>query len=274
MAYDMDIPVLYFICPQFWAWRRGRVNDLRENTNMVATILPFESELLDIHRVNSRYVGHPIAEEIEIQVDRNTFADTFGLDLDKEWLGFMPGSRENEIKKMLPPMCGAIEKFSKDDFEFLISKAHTISYERFKSLIPDRLRGKVKIIDGYVYEMMKYSKFLVITSGTATLETAYIGTPHAIVYKTSRISYLIAKNLVKIRRIGLPNIILEQDLLPELIQENVNSEKIYQTVSHYLDHPKEYEHLANELKKVRELLSEKTTSVEVSNLIVKMLNEK
>jgi lipid-A-disaccharide synthase len=274
MAYDMDIPVLYFICPQFWAWKRGRVNKLRENTNMVATILPFESELLDIHRVNSHYVGHPIAEEIINLVDKETFAKTFGLDQNKRWLGFMPGSRENEVKKMLPPMIKAIEKFNESEFEFLVSKAHTISHDRFNSLIPKKLKHRIHIVDGYVYEMMKYTNFMVVTSGTATLETAFIGTPHIIVYKTSQISYLIAKKLVKIGRIGLPNIMLEQNLLPELIQKEVNGENIYKKVSYYLEHKDEFNRLANELEKVKYLLSEKTTSVEMSNLIIKMLNEK
>ncbi len=272
-AYDLDIPVLYFICPQFWAWRHSRVKQLKENTNFVASILPFEKESLDIHRVTSAYVGHPIAEEIKIEVDREQFARTFGLDPDKEWIGFMPGSRDSEIIKMLPAFIDAIKRFRTDEFQFLVSKAHTVNHELFMSYFPENILKRVFLIDGYMYEMIKYSRFMVVTSGTATLETAYIGTPFIIVYKSSRLSYSIARRLVRIKRIGLPNIILENDIVPELIQDEVTGENIYTRILEFLNNREEYEKMAAELARVREMLSEKKASQEVASIIEEMVNE-
>jgi len=273
IAYDLDIPVLYFICPQFWAWRHGRVKQLKENTNFVASILPFEKESLDIHRVTSAYVGRPIAEEIQIEVGREQFANTFGLDPDKDWLGFMPGSRDSEIRKMLPPFIEAIRRFRTDEFQFLVSKAHTINHEMFMSYFPDKLLKRIFLIDGYMYEMIKYSRFMVVTSGTATLETAYIGTPFIIVYKSSWVSYSIARRLVRIKRIGLPNIILDNDIVPELIQDEVTGENIYTRILQYLDNSQEYDKMAAELGMIKELLSEKKASQEVASIIESIINE-
>lgn len=267
IAYDMDIPVLYFICPQFWAWRHGRVKQLRANTNFVASILPFEKELLDIHRVNSEYVGHPIAEEISIEIDREKFAETFGLDSGKKWLGFMPGSRDSEIGKMLPELVKATKRFDADEYEFLISKSHTVNTELFFSLIPEVIKNRITIIDGYIYEMIKYSHLMAVTSGTATLEAAYLETPMIIVYKSSWISYSIAKKLVRVKQIGLPNIILEQDLLPELIQDEVTAENIHRTMQNILEDEEEYDKIKSNLKQIRELLSERSASLEVATKI-------
>ena len=274
MAYDLGIPVLYFICPQFWAWHHSRVHKLKENTNFVALILPFEKELLDIHRVTSEYVGHPIAEEIVFEVDRKQFSRTFGLDHDKKWLGFMPGSRDTEIKKILPAFIETIKLFTGDEYEFLLSKSHTVNTELFMNLIPQELRSRITIIDGYMYEMMKYSHFMVVTSGTATLETAFIGTPFIIVYKTSNISYSIAKKLIRVKKIGLPNIILEDDVVPELIQDEVKGEKIYRYMQEYLTYDSSYTKMQNELHKVAGLLSEKSASREVAAIIEKMVERK
>ena len=272
-AYDLDIPVLYFICPQFWAWRHSRVNQLKEYVNFLALILPFEKELLDIHRVDSEYVGHPIAEEISIEVSREHFAETFGLDPGKKWLGFMPGSRDTEIKKILPAFIAAIKRFPSDEYQFLISKSHTVNNELFMSYIPETLSKRAFVIDGYMYEMIKYSHFMAVTSGTATLETAYIGTPFIIVYKTSQISYSIARKLIRIKRIGLPNIILEDDVVPELIQNQVTGENIKQIMSEYLNDQIAYKKMTTELLKVQDILREKKASREVAAIIERMINK-
>lgn len=270
-AYERDIPVLYFICPQFWAWRHGRVKQLHEHTNFVASILPFEKELLDIHRVDSDYVGHPIAEEIKIEVSREVFAKTFELDPAKKWLGFMPGSRDMEVKKILPEFLKAIKEFESEDYQFLVSKSHSVNHELFLNIIDRAEIANLRIIDGYTYEMITYSEFLAVTSGTATLETAYLGTPFIIVYKGSSLSYSIAKRLVRIKRIGLPNIILEEDIVPELIQEEVTGTNIYNTIRGFLEDPHKYDEMKAKLRAVRELLSEKKASREVAEIIERLI---
>jgi len=267
IAYEMNIPVIYYICPQFWAWRHSRVSRLSSDTNIVACILPFEKELLEINRVHASYVGHPIAEEISYEVDRATFARTFGLNPDKKWLGFMPGSRDSEIIKIMPSLIDAIRRFNTEEYEILVSKSHSVNNDLFWKFIPNERNLHISIIDGYIYEMIKYCHFITVTSGTAALEVAYICTPSIIIYKTSRISFEIAKRLIRVDKIGLPNIILEEKIIPEIIQNEVTGKNIYNNIREFLTNKTKYDEQKNKLKQLKSLLSEKSASGEVAELI-------
>lgn len=272
IADDLRVPVLYFISPQFWAWKRKRVYKLKENVRHVACILPFEKELLDIYNVTSTYVGHPIAEEIEYELDRLSFAKFFGLDPDKEWIGFMPGSREAEVERLLPGFLETAAELHQQGYQIMLSKARSISPHVFSDLVDRYKKCEIKIVDGYRYEMMKYAKLLVACSGTVTLEAAFIGTPVIICYKASPLSYLIARHFVRIKRIGLPNIILEEDLLPELVQDDVNARRIVSAARRILDDHAYYTELRARLLKLRGMLEGKRCSVEMVKLIRRMLS--
>jgi lipid-A-disaccharide synthase len=263
--------VLYYICPQFWAWKQERVHKLRASVRRVACILPFEQELLEIHSVPATYVGHPIAEEVKFELDRGQFALFYKLDPRKQWLGFMPGSRDVEIGRMLPIFLQSAKKFDPDRFEFLFSKARTVNHVRYLQLLEQSGLKKITVIDGYRYEMMKYCDFMISTSGTATLEAAFIGSPLLIGYKASYLSYLIGRQFVRIKRIGLPNIVLDQDLLPELIQNDLNPENIQRIALQFLDDPERLKTVKLELAKLKHLLSDRRTSTEMLKLVRKML---
>lgn len=267
IADNQRIPVLYYICPQFWAWKHNRVFKLRASVRQVACILPFEQEMLDIHNVSATYVGHPIAEEVSFELDRGQFAAFYGLDPAKQWLGFLPGSRNGEIRRMLPVMLEAASGFDPGKYELLFSKALTISHPLFMEILAAAGLPHARIIDGYRYEMMKYCEFLISTSGTATLEAAYIGTPLLIGYKTSPLSYLIGRRLVRIQRIGLPNIVLDQDLLPELIQDEFNAANIQRRAQSILADPARMNSIRQELRKLRSILGGKQTSLEMLKLV-------
>jgi len=270
-ADEARIPVLYYICPQFWAWKHKRVYKLRESVRHVAAILPFEKELLDIHNVTATYVGHPIAEEVHYELDRGQFARFYGLDPGKKWLGFFPGSRNTEIQRLLPIYLETIKHFDPDEYEFLFSKARSVSHQNYLETIALSKVKMVKVIDGYNYEMMKYCDFLVLKSGTTTLEAAYIGTPMLIVYKASALSYLIGKQLVRVKYIGLPNLILDKALLPELVQDDVNPTEIKKQIEMHLSNPQLYNHIRRELEKIRAILSEKRASDETMKIVRKLL---
>lgn len=269
---DYDgIPVLYFIAPQFWAWKHNRVYQLHDHTNHVACILPFELELLNIHNINSSYVGHPIAEEITFEMERGEFARFYGLNPDKKWIGFFPGSRNNEVERLLPIYLETIEKLDSNKYQFLFSKARSVSHQLYTHLMDRHKKVHPFIIDGYNYEMMKYCEFLVIKSGTTTLEAAYIGTPSVIVYVANQISYEIGKRFVRIDKIGLPNIILEKKVLPELIQHDVNATNIAREITDCLNNPDKYNLIKQELRKIHDLLGDRVTSKEMTAIIRKML---
>ena len=265
MADEMRIPVLYFICPQFWAWKHNRVYQLRDSVRYVACILPFEEELLKIHNINCSYIGHPIAEEITFELYRDSFARFFGLDSSKKWIGFFPGSRNNEITKMLPVFLQAAKKWNQNEYQILFSKSHNVNHQLYMHLIEGQ--KDINIIDGYNYEMMKYCELLVCTSGTVTLEAAYIGTPLVICYKASYLSYLIGRKFVRIKRIGLPNIVLDSDLLPELIQGEMNPANIYKAGMQILTDSEMNTKIRKELFKLRAMLSNKHPSIEMPKIV-------
>ncbi|HRY83400.1 MAG TPA: lipid-A-disaccharide synthase [Candidatus Cloacimonadota bacterium] len=268
---DERIPVLYYICPQFWAWKRKRVYDLKDNVRHVAVILPFEKELLDIYNVSATYVGHPIAEEIKLELDREAFARFFGLDPEKQWIGFLPGSRNAEISKLLPIFLEAAALLDPDKYQFLFSKARSVNHHSYMQIMDSAPRLKKYIIDGYNYELMKYSELLISCSGTATLEAAFIGTPSIVCYKASPLSYWIGRYFVRIKRIGLPNIVLEEDVLPELVQENLTAKTIAANAFRILSDPDYAAELRVKLFKLRGLLEGKKTSVEMLKIIRKLL---
>ncbi len=273
MAHKFKIKVLYFICPQFWAWKHKRIFQLKKYTDYVAFILPFEEKYFKKENVKSSFVGHPISEEIEIRLIRKDFAKEYNLNLNKKWLGFLPGSRDTEIKKMLPEYIKSISFFDVEKYEFLISKAVTVSDKLFRQTIENSENQNIKIIKNHNYEMMKYCDFLVVTSGTATLETAYLGTPFLIVYKTSKISYELGKRFIKIKRIGLPNIVLDKDIIPELIQDKANGKSIYNKTLEIINSKEKYDKISEELKELHEILGIKSASKEVAKIIENLLNE-
>jgi lipid-A-disaccharide synthase len=273
MAFELNIPVLYFISPQFWAWKYKRIHKMKKFTKQIAFILPFEEKYFVKHNVTARYVGHPIAEEIEVILDKKQFAEKHKLDPDKTWLGFLPGSRGNEIKKMLPEYLQTIKEFDADKHEFLISKAHSVPDKLFNDILQKEPDIKSNIIDSDRYEMMQHCDLLVVTSGTATIETAYIGTPFIIVYKTSRISYQVGKRFIKIDRIGLPNIVLDKSIIPELIQDEVNPINIAENLKNILTSKNEYKRISDDLKNLHEILGSRSVSNEVSTIIEELINE-
>ncbi len=272
LAKSFNIPVLYFIVPQFWAWKYKRIFKLQKYTDHIAYILPFEKKHFNKHNINASYVGHPISEEISIKLSKEEFADKNDLDLNKKWLGFLPGSRNAELKNMLPQFIDSIEMFDPDKYEFMISQATSVSIKLFQKIL-NRTSKNIKIVKDSNYEMMKHCDFLTVTSGTATIETAFLGTPFIIVYKTSNISYQIGKRFVKIDKIGLPNIVIEKDIVPELIQEDVNGKNIHTTISEILSNEEKYKQISEELKALHDILGSKTTSTEVTDIIGNMINE-
>ncbi|RLC54284.1 MAG: lipid-A-disaccharide synthase [Candidatus Cloacimonadota bacterium] len=272
LAKSYNISVLYFIVPQFWAWKYKRIFKLQKYTDHIAYILPFEGKHFNKHNIAASFVGHPISEEISIKLSKEQFAQKYDLNLNKTWLGFLPGSRNAELKNMLPEFINAIEKFDSNKYEFLISQASSILTKLFQQTI-NKTDRNIKIVKDMNYEMMKHCDFLTVTSGTATIETAYLGTPFIIVYKTSNSSYQIGKRFIKIDKIGLPNIIIEKDIVPELIQQDVNGKNIHAKITDILSNEKKYNKISNELKALHDILGSKTPSTAVVDIIEKMINE-
>jgi len=260
IANKLKIPVLYYISPQVWAWKKKRIYKIKQYTDKIAVIFPFEKELYENIGANVEFVGHPISEEITFQLSKKEFANKYHLDESKKWLAFIPGSRDIEIKRILPEMVKTIQKLKKreNNYEFLISLTDTVSKGHFYQII-EPIKNYISIIDE-IYELMKYCDLVISKSGTSTLETGYIGTPMIVVYKTSFLSYLIAKHFVNIDMIALPNIVAGKKIVPELIQKEVNSTNIINNIDSILNDEKNYKKMKEELSILQEKLGNKKAS--------------
>jgi len=223
--------------------------------------------------VDAEYVGHPIIEEISIKCDKHQFGKMMNLNPDKKWISFFPGSRKDEVEKLLPIYLKTISLMNKNHYEFMISRASTIRERDFMDLLNrnyDDL-NQIKIVSSNNYEMMKHSDFSVIKSGTSTLEAAYIGTPYLICYKANPISYWIGKKIVKIKFIGLPNILMNRMLVPEFIQNDVNPQKLKEKIESTLDNETLYQMTKENLSEIQQVLGKKSASKQTARLILDLL---
>jgi lipid-A-disaccharide synthase len=215
-------------------------------------------------------VGHPIAQEIAVSMSREEFATAYSLDARKRWIGVLPGSRDGEIKTLLPTFLQSVTHFDASQYEILLSRASSVNQEYFAQLVQDA-DCNVTIVEAHNYEIMQYSDALVATSGTATLETAFIGTPFVLAYKTSPLSYLIARHIIKIRRIGLPNIILDDDIIPELIQQDANPRAIAAHLQRLLDDQPYRRQITAKLAELHAKLGTRNAAEETAAVIERLL---
>ena len=274
IAHEFGIPVLYYISPQVWAWKKKRIHKIAKYSDKIAVIFPFENELYEEIGADVEYVGHPISEEINISCTKEEFAKKYSLDLKKDWVGFIPGSRNVEIKRILPEIVETIKNLKKtynNSYEYLISQADSVSDELFKKIISP-IKNNVTIIHD-THALMKYSKVVVCKSGTSTLETGYMGTPMVVVYKTSWLSYFIARAFIKINMIALANIVIGNKVLPELIQHAASAENITKEVRLFLEDDNYYQKTRNELCMIKEKLGKFNTSEKVALIAFSMINE-
>ena len=224
--YQYSFPVLYYIAPQVWAWKENRVEAIKKYVDKLYVILPFEKEFLKKHGVESNYMGHPLLEHIlnfkdKESVSKSKFVEEHGLEVEKPIISLLPGSRKQEIEKKLPVMLHAVSSYS-EDFNIVIA-----GMENFKNLYREiTSNSNAKVICNDTYNLLNNSNIALVTSGTATLETAFFNVPQIVCYKTSWLSYIIAKSLVKIKYISLVNLIMDEEVVKELIQNDLSHFKL------------------------------------------------
>ena len=224
--YQYSFPVLYYIAPQVWAWKENRVEAIKKYVDKLYVILPFEKEFLKKHGVESNYMGHPLLEYIlhfknNESISESKFTETHGLEVGKPIISLLPGSRRQEIEKKLPLMLRAVSSYTKE-FNIVIA-----GMKNFKDLYVEiTSNSSAKVIYKDTYNLLNNSSRALVTSGTATLETAFFNVPQIVCYKTSWLSYVIAKSLVKIKYISLVNLIMDKEVVKELIQNDLSVIKL------------------------------------------------
>jgi lipid-A-disaccharide synthase len=215
--------VIYYISPTVWAWHKSRVYQIEKYVDMMICILPFEIDFYKNYHVNAKYFGNPIVDEAKAFVKDENFLQSF--DISKPILALLPGSRKQEILLILPEMLKAAASFS-DKYEIVIAKADHLENTLYDNLLNDGPYTSYKVIGHNYQNILAFSKIALVTSGTATLETAMFGVPQVVCYKTSPISYMIAKKLVTLKYISLVNLIAQENMVVELIQEKCTSANI------------------------------------------------
>lgn len=268
----LGVEVIYYISPQIWAWGKGRIKKIKKLVKRMLVFFPFEKKLYTSNGIHSDFVGHPLAKSIDEYnfLTRNELIEKHNL-VNKEILVLLPGSRKQELEKILPDVLKASDKIcSKYNLQTIIACADNIEEDYFNRLKDEH---EFTLVKGETYNLLKNSKFGIIKSGTSTLEAGIIGTPFLVVYKTNYLTYLIGKALIKINNISLANIVAEKTVVKELIQDDVNPDKIYDESKKILSNTDNYQNLKIELSKIKaKLKTDGNPSRKAAEIICAELN--
>ena len=264
-AKELGIKVVYYISPQLWAWKEGRVEIIKKYVDEMMVILPFEEDFYKKHGVHSHFVGHPLLDAISTleNITVDIFKAENGLN-EKEIIALLPGSRKQEVEKMLKMMLSVRPYFK--EYQFVIAGAPSLPRDFYEAYVDDN----VHFVSNKTYDLLRCSKAALVTSGTATLETALLNIPEVVCYRGSKISYAIAKRLVKnIKYISLVNLIMDREVVKELIQNDLNTKNLVEELNKILEGEKRSQ-ILNDYEFLREKLGGKGASEKAAEVILKV----
>lgn len=263
-AKELGIRIVYYISPQLWAWKEGRVEIIKKYVDEMMVILPFEKDFYNKHGVHSHFVGHPLLDAISGLEDIET--DYFKADNnlnEKEIIALLPGSRKQEVEKMLEIMLSVRPYFK--EYQFVIAGAPGLPKDFYEKYTDDN----VHFVSNKTYDLLRCSKAALVTSGTATLETALLNVPEVVCYRGSKISYAIARRLVKnIKYISLVNLIMDREVVKELIQNELNTNNLVSELKKILETERRFD-VFKDYKLLREKLGGKGASENAAEIILK-----
>lgn len=268
-ARKQGLRVFYYISPQIWAWHSSRVHKIKEDVERMYVILPFEEGFFAGYGCEVDYVGHPLLDVIDRHETPAGFRSAQGLS-DKPLIALLPGSRRQEIKSMLEEMVQMVQRFP--GYQFVIAGAPSVEEDFYRGLIRDfdLSSDRLKLVSGQTYNLVAEAQAALVTSGTATLETALLGTPQVVCYKGSPISYWLARRLVQVPYISLVNLVVEKEVVRELIQQALNRENLQRELTAILDGARRQEILKG-YAELRRRLGEPGASARAGRLMVERL---
>jgi lipid-A-disaccharide synthase len=255
--HQLGIPIFYFISPQVWAWRSGRIKQIKKYVRKMIVIFPFEEEFYKSHGVEVIYVGHPLAYAPEPSISRDDLAERYGLAPAKQWIALLPGSRKNEVQLNLPPMLEAARQLG-NSYEYVLPVASTLEGDwlrrQFRSAgIEIKLSVNSRLT-------VKHSRAAVVASGTATVEAALAGTPFVVVYRLAPLTWLFGRPLVKLDTFAMANLIVGRKIVTELIQNEFTGANVVRELTAILpDGPRRQQMLAD-LKEVQAKLHDSSSA--------------
>jgi lipid-A-disaccharide synthase len=266
------VPVLYYIGPQVWAWRRGRVRTIARRVDRLAVVFPFEPALYADRDCAVEFVGHPLLDRVAATRPRAATFAQHGLDSDRQLVLLLPGSRRSEIERILPSMLAAVQELATDPRrQFALGLAPTLSRADVQGTI-ERFGVPMPVIEGDTYNLMAAADLALVASGTATLECALLECPMVVVYRLARLTYVVGKLLVRgVRHIAMPNIIAGRAIVPELLQGSASGAAIAAEARDILDRPGRRAEVVAELHAVRSRLGRGGAAARAADIAAEML---
>ena len=274
IAHRRGIPILYYISPQVWAWRSKRVKLIAQLVKKMVVLFPFEVPLYEAAGVDVEWVGHPLLDIVKPTLPQEVAFQQFGLDPKRRTIGLLPGSRKHEVERLLPPLLASAHLLQKEisDLQFIIPLAPGIS-RATSSRWMGGISIPLNVVEGFTYDVMNLSELLITASGTATLEGAILGKPMVIIYKVSFPSYWIGRALIRVDCIGLVNLVAGQKIVPELIQKDVNPQRITEEALQILKAPTLCHRMTESMAEVRKNLGEPGAAQRAARIVTALLKE-
>lgn len=265
-AHKKGYKVFYYISPQVWAWKRRRVYKIKKVVDKMLCILPFEKKFYDSYNVDCQFVGHPLLDEIAKvnPVDKNKFYKSNRLNPKKEIIAMLPGSRKQEVSRMLTVMLDVVKQFP--NYQFVIACAPSLPVSYYKEIIGDK--ANVRLVVNRTYQLLQLSSAAMVTSGTATLETALFDVPEVVCYKANKISYIIARQLAKVRFICLVNLIMDREVVKELIQNDLTASNVANELKSLLASSKRQKKLLEDYEELKAVLGNAGASDKAAETII------
>ncbi len=280
VAKTLGIKILYYVSPQVWAWRRGRVKKIAKLVDKMAVLLPFEERIYQDSGLPCEFVGHPILEEIEeylTEKDKGGWKAALGFDREKPLLALLPGSRPHELNKLLPLMVDVVRQFKYDsgipaalDCQFCMPLAPNTEEQKYSRYLDILKQEGVVIRKGDSVRVLAASDMAVVASGTATLQTAFLEVPMVVVYKLSPLTYHLGKLIIKVKHITLVNILSGRAVVVELLQKKANAGEVISEIKKMMLDKHYRDEMVRAYKKVKEPFTGKKPSARVAEIVMEM----
>ncbi len=273
-ARKLDIPVLYYISPQVWVWRKGRIKTIAGMVKTMIVVFPFEVPLYEKAGVDVRFVGHPLTDVVRSDLTPGQARQVFDLETARRTIALLPGSRKSEIVHLLPDMLAAakilLSRFQ--DLQFLLPLAPTVDRGFVRSFV-EQGGVPVRMVEGRTYDALKASNAAIVASGTATLETGLMALPMVIAYRISALNYFILTKLIRgVKNVGLVNIVAGRRIVPELVQNDSTPENMADSVTKMLSDPVYYKEVVGALARMRTQLGDAGASARAAAVVMELLN--
>lgn len=264
------IPVIYYICPQMWAWGENRIKKFKKFVDLPLVIFKFEESFFKKHGLKAYFVGHPLVDQLPKDSNNFKFLKKYVIPKDKEIVGLFPGSRELEVKRILPLMVDSIKELQKQrEIIPVIAQASNLDKNLYDKYIQNS-RNFI-LIKSDIYQLMQASHVALVASGTATLELGYLQTPSIVLYAVSPLTYWIGRSLIKIKNIALANIVMDKTVFPEFIQWKANTKNILNALNKLFRDEAYYQDVKSELNAIKKILGEPGATDRAASQIINFI---